>query len=139
MRGACLLKKPLLRVENDGYPLTSSLFAFALAHVTLPLPLAPPFIPKSGYIFLGEDRPLILSKLLVRPGLAHPPPALGEGDRDNDMSSGVAGIGGTGRVEPRAVSPDVAPVSEAAERLRSSGMRVFTLDERRRRCCSGGS
>ena len=140
MRRACLLKKPLLRVEKDGYPLTSSLFAFALAHVTLPLPLAPPLMPRSGYIFLGDDRPLILSKLLVKPGLAQPPSALGEGERDNDISSGVAGIDGRGNVEPRAVSPDVAPLSEeAAEWLSSGGTSVFTLDERRRRCWSGGS
>lgn len=39
---ACLLKKPVFCVENDGYPFTSSLFAFALAHVTFPLPLAAP-------------------------------------------------------------------------------------------------
>jgi len=39
---ACLEKNPLLRVEKDGYPFTSSLLAFAEAHVT-PFAMGPPF------------------------------------------------------------------------------------------------
>ena len=83
---ACLEKNPLFRVEKDGYPFTSSLRAFAEAHVT-PVLTGPPLICKSPYAFLGEDLPLRVSKGLVRPGLDHPPPARGEGDRDNDISS----------------------------------------------------
>ena len=108
---ACLLKNPVFRVEKEGYPLTSSLLAFALAQVTLPLPLAAlPFMYKSGYVFLGDDRPPIELKSLVRPGLDHPPPARGEGDRDSDIVS-VRGVPGMveSKPEPRPWRPDVAP------------------------------
>ena len=59
---ACLEKKPLFLVENDGYPLTSSLRAFAEAQVTLSLLVAAdPFSCISPYVFLGLDFPLMLS------------------------------------------------------------------------------
>ena len=57
---ACLEKKPWFLVENDGYPFTSSLLAFADAQVTLS-PLAEPFIWISPYLFLGLDFPLTVS------------------------------------------------------------------------------
>jgi len=92
---ACREKKPWFLVENDGYPLTSSLLAFADAHLLSSLP-ADPFIWISEYVFLGLDFPLTLSKGLVSPGLDHPPPLLGDGERDNDMFvCGVPGIGGS--------------------------------------------
>ena len=81
---ACLEKKPLFLVEKDGYPLTSSLLAFAFAQVTLS-PLDRPFVCKSPYVFLGLAFPLTLSKGLVSPGLDHPPPLLGDGERDKDI------------------------------------------------------
>ena len=40
---ACREKKPLFLVENDGYPLTSSLLALAFAQVT-PSPFDEPFV-----------------------------------------------------------------------------------------------
>lgn len=57
---ACLEKKPLFRVEKDGYPLTSSLLAFAFAQVTLS-PLDEAFVCVSAYAFLGLAFPLTLS------------------------------------------------------------------------------
>lgn len=36
----------------------------------------------------------MVSKGAVNPGLAHPPPLWGDGDRDNDMLLGVPGIVG---------------------------------------------
>ena len=108
---ACLEKKPLFRVENDGYPLTSSLLAFADAQVTPPPPEFP-FAYISPYPFRGDDLPLAESKGSAKPGLDHPPPRLGDGDLDNDMSSsGVPGRDENGSSVPGAVSPDVAPVS----------------------------
>lgn len=73
-------KKPLLRVENDGYPRTSSLFAFAAAHEM------PPGVP--GDIEPG-DRPLGGTVPLAgtSAGLDHPPPGRGEGDRDSVIAS----------------------------------------------------
>ena len=51
----------------------------------------------SPYPFLGLDFPLTVSYGLVSPGLDHPPPRLGDGDRDKDMvPRGVPGIGGNG-------------------------------------------
>lgn len=59
---ACLEKKPLFLVENDGYSLTSSLRAFAVAQVTLSLLVAAdPFSCTSPYVFLGLDFPFMLS------------------------------------------------------------------------------
>lgn len=57
---AFLEKKPLFLVEKDGYPLTSSLLAFAFAQVTLS-PLDEPFVCISPYVFLGLAFPLTLS------------------------------------------------------------------------------
>ena len=57
---ACLEKKPLFLVEKDGYPLTSSLLAFAFAQVTLSLP-DEPFVDISPNVFLGLAFPLALS------------------------------------------------------------------------------
>lgn len=68
-------KKPPLRVANDGYPRTSSLFALAAAHET------PPGVPgdiESGDGPFGDTVPLAGTS----PGLDHPPPGWGEGDRD---------------------------------------------------------
>lgn len=134
---ACLLKNPVFLVENEGYPLTSSVLAFALAHVTLPLLLTPPFVYRSGYAFLGEDLPPIDPNSLLKPGLAQPPPARGEGDRDNDISVDAA----LGMVEsrpepPRPLRPDVAPMSRL-EILSSSSLAgyCFVLEDLRRRCC----
>ena len=81
---ACLEKKPLFLVEKDGYPLTSSLLAFALAQVTFS-PLDEPLVCTSPYSFLGLALPLTLSYGLVSPGLDHPPPLLGDGERDKDI------------------------------------------------------
>ena len=109
---ACLEKKPLFLVENDGYPLISSLRAFADAQVMFsPLALAEPFICTSPYVFLGLDFPLTFSYGLVNPGLAQPPPLLGDGERDNDIvpCNGVAGIGGSDWGPP-AGRPDEDPV-----------------------------
>lgn len=96
---AFLEKKPLFLVEKDGYPLISSLFACAEAHVTLLL-LVPPLALKGNsppYGFRGLDFPLTLSNGVVSPGLDQPPPLLGEGDRDKDISAaGVPGMGGNG-------------------------------------------
>lgn len=67
--------------------MTSSDLALADAHVT-PSPLIPPLLCRSVCIFRGDDLPLRISYLsnwFVKPGLAQPPPALGEGDRDKDM------------------------------------------------------
>lgn len=56
------------------------------------------------------DLPLTPSYGVVSPGLAHPPPLLGEGDRDKDIQvAGVPGIVGSGRAKPFAGSPDEAP------------------------------
>ena len=83
----------------------------------------------------------MVSNGLVKPGLDHPPPWVGEGDRDNDMLGwspcrGLPGREGNGAANLRAVSPDVAP-----RVLRAAGfggtVEDFTLDERRRRCVSG--
>lgn len=92
---ACLEKNPLFLVENDGYPLISSVRAAADCQVTPWLP-ADPFAVISPCVFRGLDLPLMLSYWLVSPGLDQPPPLLGEGDRDNDMMLGVPGIGGSG-------------------------------------------
>ena len=116
--------------------MTSSVLAFALAHVTLPLLLAPPFVYRSGYAFLGEDLPPIDPNSLLRPGLAQPPPARGEGDRDNDISvDGVPGMVES-RPEPRPLRPDVAPMSRLGILSRSSlEGGCFVLEDLRRRCC----
>lgn len=105
----CLEKNPLFLVENDGYPLTSSLLAFADAHVTL---FAPPL--RSAYAFLGLVLPLPKAEP-SRPGVDHPPPLLGEGDLDRDIwlsglpPDGVPGIAASGCAKARAGRPDVAP------------------------------
>ena len=128
----CLLKNPVFLVENEGYPLTSSAFAFALAHVTLPLLLAPPFVYRSGYAFLGEDLPPMEPNSLLSPGLAQPPPARGEGDRDNDMSlDGVPGMVGS-RPEPRPLR-----LRSRIGMLSNSSFErdCFVLEDLRRRCC----
>ena len=109
---ACLEKKPLFLVEKDGYPFISSLRAFADAQVTFsPFALAEPFICRSPYVFLGLDLPLTFSYGLVKPGLAQPPPLLGDGERDSDIvpCSGVAGMGGSDWGPP-AGRPDEDPV-----------------------------
>jgi len=80
-----------------------------------------------------------VSKGLVNPGLDHPPPALGDGDRDNDMFGAFVGVPGmVGRlgIAPCAVSPVVAPEFWAAAALWEFAM-DFKLEERRRRCVSG--
>ena len=96
---AFLEKNPLFLVENEGYRLISSRLASADAHVTL-LPLVPPLAVKGNSLtkgFLGLDLPLAFSNGVVSPGLDQPPPLLGEGDRDRDMSAaGVPGMGGNG-------------------------------------------
>ena len=71
----CREKKPLLRVENDGYPRTSSLFALASAHGMLP-GVPGNNEPRDG--LLGDVVPLPG----MRVGLDQPPPEWGEGDRD---------------------------------------------------------
>jgi hypothetical protein len=71
----CREKKPLFRVENDGYPRTSSLFALAAAHEMLP-GVAGDNAPGDGPF--GNAVPLAG----MSPGLDHPPPGWGEGDRD---------------------------------------------------------
>lgn len=93
------MKKPLFCVENDGYPLTPSVLAFADSHVTL----LPPFAPR--YDFPGLDLPLPYE--LFNPGLAHPPPGLGDGLRDSDIGMfGVPGIGSSvDRPEEKFESP----------------------------------
>ena len=66
----CLEKKPLFRVEKEGYPRTSSLFALAVAQEI-------PF---------GENVPgVAVSDPEMSPGLDHPPPGRGEGDLDKAM------------------------------------------------------
>ena len=135
---ACLEKKPLFLVENDGYPLISSLLAFAEDHVT-PFDPGPPFVYTSEYPLRGEERPLMVSNGLVKPGLAHPPPALGDGDRDRDMSSlaGVPGIVGNDCARTRAVSPDAAPMLlVVADVCKIELGDDLTLEERRLRCVS---
>jgi hypothetical protein len=132
---ACLEKNPLLRVEKEGYPFTSSLRAFAEAQVT-PFVEGPPLICKSPYAFLGEDLPLKVSYGLVKPGLDHPPPALGEGDRDNDMSEpSLAGCDFGGTLNTGRCAED------APRRLAFSAPRdpdgALTLDDRRLRLESG--
>lgn len=62
-----------MRVANDGYPRTSSLFAFAAAHEI------PPGDNEPGDGPFGDVVPLAGTS----PGLDHPPPEWGEGDRDN--------------------------------------------------------
>ncbi|KAJ5641274.1 hypothetical protein N7490_005274 [Penicillium lividum] len=69
----CLEKNPLLRVEKDGYPRTSSLFAFAAAQD----------IP--GDLEGEYPRGVVVPLPGAKPGLDHPPPGWGEGDRDSDM------------------------------------------------------
>ena len=52
----------------------------------------------------------MLSYGVVSPGLAHPPPLLGEGERDKDMNeAGVPGMVDNGWAKPFAGSPDEAP------------------------------
>lgn len=67
-------KNPELRVEKAGYPRTSSLFALAAAHDMPPGARE----ARDGEYPRGVEVPLPG----VRPGLDHPPPGWGEGDRD---------------------------------------------------------
>ncbi len=63
------------------------LFAFADSHVTV-------FVPSETWM-AGLERPLTLANGLVRPGLDHPPPGLGDGLRDSVIGIfGVPGIVG---------------------------------------------
>lgn len=64
-----------MRVVNDGYPRTSSLFALAAAHEMLP---GVPGGIEPGDGPFGDTVPLPG----ISPGLDHPPPWRGEGDRD---------------------------------------------------------
>lgn len=80
-----------------------------------------------------------MSKGLVNPGLDHPPPALGDGDRDSDMFRplvGVLGMGDKLYAAPCAVSPVVAPEFWETAALWNFAVDL-TLEERRRRCVSG--
>lgn len=70
-------KKPLFLVEKDGYPLTRSLFAFAAAQE---IPLGPR-VRGEKTLVRGVELPLPG----VRPGLAHPPPGWGDGERERDI------------------------------------------------------
>lgn len=75
----CLEKNPFFLVENDGYPLTSSLFAFADAH---DIPLGPNVdddVVGENIPLLGVDAPLPVD---VRLGLDrdHPVPPINGGD-----------------------------------------------------------
>ena len=91
----------------------------------------------SGYVFLGEDRPPIALKSPARPGLDQPPPALGEGDLESDMSTGgVPGMAGS-KPEPRPLRPDVAPWDSLSFSSRSScsGGGCCRDAEERRLCC----
>ena len=93
----------------------------------------------SPYPFLGDDLPPRVSNGLVSPGLDQPPPRVGEGERESDISkAGVPGMGRNGRVEPSAVSPDVASkLCFAAAGLLDVGFQGdLTLDDRRRLCDS---
>ena len=132
---ACLENHPLLCGEKDGYPFISSLRAFAEAHVTLlPAPLS---TCRSAKPFLGVEVPPTVSKGVDNPGLAHPPPLLGDGDRDNDMPVGVAGIVGSGPTKPFAGSPDVAPRLSFSgdDSCRFDDGGALAADECRRRVC----
>jgi hypothetical protein len=61
------LKKPLLCVENEGYPLTPSLLALADSQLTEEPSWA-------RYVVRGVVVPLPSPNGVVRPGLAQPPP-----------------------------------------------------------------
>ena len=66
-----------MRVEKDGYPRTSSDFTFAAAQEI------PPGASDEGE---GEKpRGVEVPLPGVKPGLDHPPPGLGEGDRERDI------------------------------------------------------
>lgn len=68
--------------------MTFSVLAFADSQVT---EFGPPLTPL--YDFAGLDRPLSLTCGLDKPGLAQPPPGLGDGLRDKDIGRfGVPGI-----------------------------------------------
>lgn len=80
----------------------------------------------------------MLSYGVVKPGVAHPPPLLGEGDRDNDINDGVPGILGNGWAKPLAGSPDEAPgrfFDECCSCTFSGDGMAFAADEDRRRRC----
>lgn len=89
---ACLPNQLSFWFAKAGYPRTSALLACAEAHVTFP---APPFAVGKGLV-LRVVEPLCV----VNPGVAHPPPRCGDGDRDKDMvpSPGVPGTAGSGWV-----------------------------------------
>jgi hypothetical protein len=135
----CLEKKPLLRVEKDGYPLTWSLLAFAAAQDILLLPsAAEPLI--SPNTRRGEE-PRLLPVPVVRPGVDQPPPGRGEGERESDMgrsSNGVdaAGIGGRegGRTKVPEGTEELVPrpLSESAGLSLSIIRGWMTAEDRRR-------
>lgn len=78
--------------------MTPSLLALADSHVTL-FAFALPFVL---YAFPGLERPLTSPYGLLSPGLAHPPPGLGDGLRDRDIGMfGVPGIVASGCVPLR--------------------------------------
>lgn len=116
--------------------MTSSLLAFADAQVTLLL-LVPALKANSLKPGRGLARPLILSYGVVNPGLAHPPPLLGDGDRDKDIKEGVPGMVGNGWAKPFAGSPDEAPgccFDDCGSCRFNVGLGLVTDDARRRRC-----
>lgn len=79
----------------------------------------------------------MLSYGVVSPGLAHPPPLLGDGDRDKDIKEGVPGIVGNGWAKPFAGSPDEAPgccFDDCRSCRFNVGLGLVTDDARRRRC-----
>jgi hypothetical protein len=127
---ACFENHPVLRVVNDGYPLTSALLACADAQVTL---FGLPFAYLIGLALLLE-----LLYGVVNPGLDHPPPRCGEGERESDIWSvtsrpGVGGTAGSGCTKRLAGCPEGD--SNVDEALRCCKSRAFGVEERRRRCC----
>lgn len=75
IRRMCRVKKPWFWVEKDGYPFIPTVLILLSQGVEAPLDAEKPL--------LGLDRPLVL---MVRPGLAQPPPGIGEGLRESDIA-----------------------------------------------------
>ena len=74
----------------------------------------------------------------MSPGLDHPPPLLGDGERDKDIEPyGVPGIGGNGWAWPPVGKPDEAPRRLPDGRCScrfNCGACLVVDDVRRRRC-----
>lgn len=77
----CRVKKPWFCVEKDGYPFMPVDLILAVSQgVEAPL--------EGEKTLFGLDRPLVL---MVKPGLAQPPPGIGDGLRERDIPA-VLGV-----------------------------------------------